>query len=153
MNYWLVKFAPFRCSWEDILRNGKFEIYSVRSSQARNNLKNMKLNDKVLFYHSQKGNEIMGEMKVICEAHQDFTTDDPRWVSVTFEPTESFNNPISLKQIKSEPELASISLIKQPRLAVVPLSSAEYRTIQRLIKINSNLHTRDKVMSPERNKK
>lgn len=133
MNYWLVKFAPFRCSWEDILRNGKFEIYSVRSPQARNNLKKMKINDKVLFYYSQQGNEIMGEVKVIREAHQDFTTNDPRWVSVTFEPTETFKNPISLKQIKSFTELASIGLIKQPRLAVMPLSSSEYNIIQTLM--------------------
>jgi predicted RNA-binding protein with PUA-like domain len=133
MNYWLVKFAPFRCSWENILRNGKFEIYSVRSPQARNNLKEMKTGDKVLFYHSQKENKIMGEMKVIREAHQDFTTDEPGWVSVTFEPTESFDNPISLKQIKSVPALASISLIKQPRLAVMPLTGSEYQILQELI--------------------
>jgi len=132
MNYWLIKFAPFRCGWEDILRNGKFEIYSVRSPQARNNLKKMKTGDKVLFFHSQKGNEIMGEMKVIKEAHQDFTTDDPRWVSVTFEPTKSFEKQISLKQIKSAPELASIGLIKQPRLAVMPLSRSEFSFIQKL---------------------
>ena len=55
MNYWLVKFAPFRYSWEDVLSNGKFEIYSVRNSQARNNLNSMRLGDEVLFYHSQKG--------------------------------------------------------------------------------------------------
>ena len=129
---------------EIIIRNGKFEIYSVRSPQARNNLKKMKFNDKVLFYHSQQGNEIMGEMKVIREAHQDFTTNDPRWVSVTFEPTESFEKPISLKKIKFDPELVSIGLIKQPRLAVMPLSSSEYSNIQKLIKISSNLHNYDK---------
>ena len=90
MNYWLVKFAPFRYSWQDILRNGKFEIYSVRNAQARNNLRDMKLNDEVLFYHSQKENCIMGKMKVIEEAHQDKTTVDKKWVSVTFEPVESY---------------------------------------------------------------
>ncbi len=100
MNYWLVKFAPFRVSWQDILRNGKFEIYSVRNAQARNNLKEMKLGDEALFYHSQEGNCIMGKMKVIEEAHQDKTTDDSRWVSVTFQPIEAFENPISLVQIK-----------------------------------------------------
>ncbi len=52
MNYWLIKFAPFRFSWDDCLRNGKFEIYSVRNHQARNNLREMKLNNKVLFYQS-----------------------------------------------------------------------------------------------------
>lgn len=63
MNYWLVKFASFRCSWQDILRNGKFEIFSARNTMARNNLKAMKLNDEVSFYHSQKGNCILGKMK------------------------------------------------------------------------------------------
>ncbi len=132
MNYWLVKFAPFRCSWEDILRNGKFEIYSVRSAQARNNLRKMKLNDKVLFYHSQQENQVMGEMKVIAEAYQDFTTDDTRWLSVTFEPVATLPRPVSLKQIKSHPELINIGLIKQPRLAVMQLHGKEYETIIKL---------------------
>jgi len=135
MKYWLVKFAPFRCSWQDVLRNGKFEIYSVRNAQARNNLKAMKLNDEVLFYHSQKGNCIMGKMKVIEEAHQDKTTDDKKWVSVAFEPTESFKNPISLQKIKHIKGLENIGLIKQPRLAVMSISECEYHI---LIKMGNN---------------
>lgn len=129
MNYWLVKFAPFRCSWKDILRNGKFEIYSVRNAQARNNLKAMKLGDHVLFYHSQKGNSIMGIMKVIEEAHQDKTTADPKWVSVTFEPIDSFENPISLQKIKGIHGLENIGLIRQSRLSVMKLSKSEYELI------------------------
>jgi len=132
MNYWLVKFAPFRYSWQDILRNGKFEIYSVRNAQARNNLKAMKLNDEVLFCHSQKGNCIMGKMKVIEEAHQDKTTDDLKWISVTFEPTESFNHPIPLHNIKRTKGLENIGLIKQPRLAVMPIGETEYNLIVKL---------------------
>jgi predicted RNA-binding protein with PUA-like domain len=129
MNYWLVKFAPFRYSWQDVLRNGKFEIYSVRNFQARNHLKEMKLGDLVLFYHSQEENCIMGKMKVIEEAHQDKTTDDQRWVSVNFEPVESFENPISLEKIKSVKALENIGLIKQPRLAVMKLTDKEFELI------------------------
>jgi len=129
MKYWLVKFAPFRYSWHDILRNGKFEIYSVRNAQARNNLKKMVCDDLVLFYHSQEENCIMGMMKVIKEAHQDPTTDDNRWVSVTFEPVESFTNSVFLKQIKLVPELNDISLVKQPRLAVMSLRREHYEKI------------------------
>ena len=132
MNYWLVKFAPFRYSWQDVLRNGKFEIYSVRNAQARNNLRAMRLGDEVLFYHSQEGNCVMGKMRVIEEAHQDKTTDDPRWVSVTFEPTESFAKPISLREIKSTKGLESIGLIKQPRLAVMQLRKHEFEIILNL---------------------
>lgn len=129
MNFWLVKFAPFRFSWQDVLRNGKFEIYSVRNAQARNNLKEMKIGDEVLFYHSQVGNCIMGVMKVIEEAHQDKTTDDTNWVSVTFEPIVNMYTPISLQRIKSTRGLEGIGLIKQPRLAVMKLGKAEFDLI------------------------
>jgi predicted RNA-binding protein with PUA-like domain len=132
MNYWLVKFAPFRYSWQKILLHGKFEIYSVRNPQARNNLKAMQLNDEVLFYHSQEGNSIMGKMKVIAIAHQDPTTADPKWLSVTFEPVETFDKPIALSQIRECRELAHIGLIKQPRLAVMSLTKSDLEIIMGL---------------------
>jgi len=125
----MVKFAPFRYSWQDVLRNGKFEIYSLRNPQARNNLKEMKLGDEVLFYHSQEGNCVMGKMKVIEEAHQDKTTNDTRWLSVTFEPIESIVPLISLEKIKATKGLVNIGLIKQPRLAVMKLSKVEYEML------------------------
>ena len=134
MNYWLVKFAPFRYSWEDILRNGKFEIYSVRNTQARNNLKTMKMGDEVLFYHSQKGNCIMGRMIVIEEGQQDKTTNDPRWLSVTFEPVLSFNSPVLLKKIRETKGLENIGLLKQPRLSVMKLNANEFDIIINLTK-------------------
>lgn len=132
MNHWLVKFAPFRNSWSDILRNGSFEIYSVRSPQATNNLKAMKLNDEVLFYHSQQQLAVIDVMKVTRESHQDPTTSDPRWVSVTFEPVNTFAQPITLKQIKTIPELQNIALIKQPRLAVMLITESEFDIISSL---------------------
>jgi predicted RNA-binding protein with PUA-like domain len=70
VKYWLVNFAPFRDSWQDILGSGKFEIYSSRSAVGRNKIKVIKVGDEVLFYRSQEGTEIMGVMKVIEEAHQ-----------------------------------------------------------------------------------
>jgi predicted RNA-binding protein with PUA-like domain len=89
----------------------------------------MKLGDQILFYHSQKEKQVMGTMKVIVEAHQDPTTTNPKWVSVTFEPIETFKYPISLQQIKAIPELKEIGLIKQPRLAVMKLGENEYNVI------------------------
>lgn len=129
MNYWLVKFAPFWCSWQDILRNGKFEIYSVRNVQARNNLKAMRLHDEALFYHSQEGKCVVGKMKVIVEAQADKTTDDARWVSVVFEPIESIEPSISLDTIKGIAALQGIVLIQQPRLSVMKLEKQEYEIL------------------------
>ena len=129
MNYWLVKFAPFRYSWNDCLRYGRFEIYSVRNPQARNNLRTMQLGDLTLFYHSQTEKQVMGIMKVIEEAHQDPTTIDSRWLSVTFEPVRALKRPVTLSQIKAEPELFNIGLVKQQRLAVMPLSAGQFNHI------------------------
>ena len=78
----------------------------------------------------------MGKMKVIVTAHQDPTTDDPKWLSVTFEPVETFEKPITLSQIKETSELANIGLVKQPRLSVMPLTKAEFEIIINLSKLN-----------------
>ena len=129
MNYWLIKFAPFHKSWEDILRNDRFEIYSVRNPQARNHLQAMALGDKVFYYHSQEGNCIMGIVEVTETAHQDPTTTDARWVSVTFAPTETLPKPIALSSIKAQTELSQIGLVRQPRLSVMPLTEEEFKFI------------------------
>ena len=132
MRHWLIKFAPFRTSWSHIVRAGMFTLRGVRSPEARNHLAAMRIGDQVLFYHSQEGNSIMGKMKVIVTAHQDPTTDDPKWLSVTFEPVETFEKAIALSQIKEIPELANIGLVKQPRLAIMPLTKAEFEIIVNL---------------------
>ena len=89
----------------------------------------MQIGDEVLFYQSQEGNCIMGRMNVSKEAHQDPTTADERWVSVTFEPVETFKNPISLSQIKATKGLENVGLIKQQRLSVMPLKKEEFENI------------------------
>ena len=132
MRYWMVKFAPFRVSWEDILASGKFEIYSVRNPQSRNNLEQMKVGDLVFYYHSQTDKQVMGVMQVTREAHQDFTTSDSRWKSVTFEPIETLKRPIPLQTIKETDGLRHIALVRQPRLAVSELTKEEYQTLKQL---------------------
>lgn len=132
MRYWMVKFAPFRVSWEDILAIGKFEIYSVRNPQSRNNLEQMKVGDLAFYYHSQTDKQVMGIMEVTCEAHQDFTTKDPRWKSVTFEPVETLKHPIALQKIKEKIKLRQIALVHQPRLAVSEITMEEFEIIKRL---------------------
>lgn len=89
----------------------------------------MKLGDEVHFYQSQERQAIMGKMIVIEEAHQDKTTSDTKWGSVTFEPKESFSNPISLQLIKGTKDLENIGLIKHPRLAVMKLGKVEFDLI------------------------
>lgn len=132
MNYWLVKSEPFKYSWDQMLKDKKTFWDGVRNYQARNNLRNMKLGDLAFFYHSNEGKEIVGIVKVVKEAYQDPTTEDANWVAVDFSPFKALKKPITLAQIKAEPRLADIALIKQGRLSVMELKAHEFDTILEL---------------------
>ena len=129
MNYFLVKSEPFKYSWTEFLKDKWTYWDGVRSYGARIHLKAMKRNDKVLFYHSNEGLEVVGYARVIKEYYQDPTTDDERWVAVDLEPISSFNYPVTLKQIKGDPMLKDIILVKQSRLSVMPLTEKEFKYI------------------------
>ncbi len=129
MNYWLAKSEPFKYSWDDFLKDGSTYWDGVRNYQARNNLKAMKVKDKVFFYHSNEGLRVVGVAEVIKEHYQDPTTDDQRWVVVDLKPVDTLKNPVTLTQIKEEPSLKEISLVRQGRLSVMPLSKKEFDKI------------------------
>ncbi|MCS7077091.1 MAG: EVE domain-containing protein [Bacteroidia bacterium] len=129
MNYWLVKSEPYKYSWTQLLSDGRTFWDGVRNFQARNYLKSMKINDKVLFYHSNEGLCIMGVAKVAQEHYPDPTDTEGKWVCVDIEPEFSLNKPVSLAQIKQEPKLSNLPLLKQPRLSVMPITKEEFEHI------------------------
>ncbi|MDH5763113.1 MAG: EVE domain-containing protein [Nitrospinota bacterium] len=129
MNFWLVKQEPSKYSWETFITEKGTFWDGVRNYQARNNLLAMKKGDRVMFYHSVVGKEIMGIAKVTREAYPDPTADDPAWVVVDLKPVKSLKAPVTLEQIKSHSKLKDIALIKQSRLSVMPLTSAEFEII------------------------
>ena len=129
MNHWLVKSEPFKYSWQKFNEDGRTFWDGVRNYQARNNLKAMKEGDLVLFYHSNEGKNVVGIAKVVKEFYQDPTSDDANWVVVDLSPVETLKNPVSLEQIKAEPSLVDISLVRQGRLSVMPLKAEEFDKI------------------------
>jgi predicted RNA-binding protein with PUA-like domain len=129
MNYFLVKSEPHKYSWDKFNEDGRTFWDGVRNYQARNNLREMKEGDLVLFYHSNEGKHVVGVAKVVKEYYQDPTTDNANWVVVDLEPVESLKNPVSLGQIKAEESLKDISLIKQGRLSVMQLKVNEFDKI------------------------
>ncbi len=129
MQFWLVKQEPSKYSWEEFLNDKKTYWDGVRNYQARNNLQAMKKGDQVFFYHSVVGKQIMGIAQVTRESYPDPTIDDPAWVVVDLKPIKSLNVPVTLAQVKSHPKLKEISLIKQSRLSVMPLTPSEYKII------------------------
>lgn len=132
MNYWLVKSDPDTYSWDHLIKDGQTFWDGVRNYQARNNLKAMKKGDKVLFYHSLKGLDVVGIAKVVKEAYQDPTTPDERWVAVDLKAVKPFKRPVTLKEIKRDKRLKDLALVRQSRLSVCPVSPDEYKTILEL---------------------
>jgi len=127
MNYWLVKSEPFKYSWEMFEKDKKTFWDGVRNYQARNNLREMKKGDLVLWYHSNEGKEIVGIAKVVKEHYPDpTTTTDPNWVAVDFAPFKKFKKTVTLAQIKMDKRLQNIALVKQGRLSVIPIKPEEF---------------------------
>lgn len=129
MNYWLVKSEPFKYSWEQFEKDKKAVWDGVRNYQARNNLKTMKKDDLVFFYHSNEGLAIVGIAKVVKEFYQDPTTEDPNWVVVELAPHQKMKRPVTLAEIKAEPNLENIALVRNGRLSVSPLKKEEFDII------------------------
>ncbi len=131
MRYWLFKSEPSTWSWQDQQAKGDAgeEWDGVRNYQARNFMREMKLGDRGFFYHSQKEKSVVGIVEVCAEAHPDSTTEDDRWECVDIKAVRSFAKPVSLDQIKMDPRLEEMVLVKNSRLSVQPVSEAEWQAI------------------------
>jgi predicted RNA-binding protein with PUA-like domain len=129
MNYWLVKSEPEKYSWEKFNKDGRTFWDGVRNYQARNNLRDMRVDDLVLYYHSGEDKAVVGIAKIVKESYQDPTTDDANWVVVDLSPVETLKTPVTLAQIKAEPSLAQIHLVRQGRLSVMTLKAEEFDKI------------------------
>jgi predicted RNA-binding protein with PUA-like domain len=130
--HWMVKSEPAAYSWDQFTKDGRAAWTGVRNFQARNNLRTMKTGDLVLFYHSVTGKEVMGIAKVAREAYPDATADEPGWDCVDLVPVKPLKKPVTLEAIKAVPALKEISLLRQSRLSVMPLSPADYSAILKL---------------------
>ncbi|RYE31646.1 MAG: EVE domain-containing protein [Sphingobacteriaceae bacterium] len=129
MKYWLVKSEPHKYSWEKFNEDKSTHWDGVRNYQARNNLREMKKGDLVLFYHSNEGKCVVGIALVIKEFYQDPTTADPNWVVVDLKAVQSFKKPVTLAEIKADEQLQNVGLVKQGRLSVMQLKAEEFDRI------------------------
>jgi predicted RNA-binding protein with PUA-like domain len=127
--YWLVKQEPETYSWTDFVNDGKTDWTGVRSYQARNNLREMKSGDRVLFYHSGKDKAVVGVAEVLKTAYPDPTAKDGDWVAVDLKPVKALKNPVPLAAIRYDTRLSQLPLIRQSQLSVMSLSKDEFEII------------------------
>ena len=127
MAFWLMKSEPESYSWSDLVADGGTEWDGVRNNAARLHLKAMKKGDEAFLYHSMSDKAVVGVMRVTREAQPD--PKDPDWVSVRVEPVRALERPVTLAEIKAEPKLAKMELIRQSRLSVAPVRDEEWKVI------------------------
>jgi len=130
--YWLVKSEPDAFSWDQQVQNVVEPWTGVRNHMAKNNLKAMKRGDLAFFYHSNVGKEIVGVVRVAKEAYPDPTAEKGDWVSVDMETVSPMPRPVTLAEIKADPELATIALVRQSRLSVMPIAPEHWKKLCRM---------------------
>jgi predicted RNA-binding protein with PUA-like domain len=127
MAYWLMKSEPEAYGWADLVRDGGTEWDGVRNNAARLHLRAMKAGDEAFLYHSMSDKAVVGIMRITREAQPD--PKDADWVSVRVEPVRPLPTPVTLAEIKAEPKLAKMELIRQSRLSVAPVREEEWAKV------------------------
>ena len=129
MQYWLMKSEPSAYSWQQLNKDGKTGWTGVRNFQASANMKKMQKGDRVFFYHSNEGLEIVGIMEIAKEYHPDPTDKTEKFGMVEVKPVAPVPTPVTMKEIKATPSLKDMVLVKNSRLSVQPVTAAEWKQV------------------------
>ncbi len=132
MNYWILKSEPDVYSYEDLVKQKIGTWDGVRNYTARNNLKKMEVGDLAFFYHSNIGKEIVGVIKIVKEAFQDPSTEDHRWVAIEVSPLEKLKRPVTLRELKENPAMQHLELVKYTRLSVMSIDKTDFDYILKI---------------------
>src|SRR5262249_30263233 len=124
--YWMVKQEPTAYSWADFVADGRTAWTGVRNFAARLNLRAMRKGDRVLYYHSVEGKEIVGLAEVVKEAYPDPTAKEGDWSCVDLAPVKPLPRPVTLIEVKANPKLRELKLLRQSRLSVMPVKPTEF---------------------------
>jgi predicted RNA-binding protein with PUA-like domain len=127
MARWLMKSEPESYSWADLVRDGGTEWDGVRNNAARLHLRAMKPGDEAFLYHSMSDKAVVGIMRIASDPHPD--AKDENWVAVRVEPVRALERPVTLTEIKAEPGLAEMELLRQSRLSVAPVRDVEWSKV------------------------
>lgn len=126
MAYWLMKSEPDAYSWNDLVKEGEGTWDGVRNHRAANNLRAMQVGDEVFFYHSNIGKEIVGIATVSEAGLADPTDPEEKWAAVRLKPVRKLKRTVTLAQVKGDPALADMELVKFSRLSVAAVTREEW---------------------------
>ena len=132
MNYWLVKSEPETYAWAQFVKDGRTAWTGVRNYQARIYLRAMENGDRVLFYHSNEGKNVVGIATIVKAAYPDPTATEGDWACVDLAPVKTLANPVGLDRVKTDKLLQQMVLVKNSRLSVQPVTKAQFNRVLEL---------------------
>jgi predicted RNA-binding protein with PUA-like domain len=134
MAYWLFKSEPSTWSWEQQLAAGAKGTFwnGVRNHLAKQQMMAMQLGDRGFFYHSNEERAIVGVVEVIKRYYPDPTDPSGKFGMVDVHAVMPLKRAVTLGEIKTEPRLANMVLVKNSRLSVQPVTEEEWRIVMAL---------------------
>ena len=126
MAHWLLKSEPSSYSWDQLMADGRTHWDGVRNAQALNNLRAMKAGDRAFFYHSNEGKEIVGIAEVVRTFYPDPADKSGKLGMIDIKPVAAVGTPVGLPAMRANPALSGLSLLKQSRLSVCPVTDGEW---------------------------
>ena len=132
MAKWLFKSEPDDYSYADLERDGRTVWDGVKNNWALKNLREVKKGDQALIYHTGKEKCVAGVAKVVSDPYPDPAADDPKLVVVDVEPTGAWKRPVTLADIKADPDFADFMLVKFSRLSVMPVANEIWRKLEKM---------------------
>jgi predicted RNA-binding protein with PUA-like domain len=132
--YWLMKSEPASYGWDRLVEDGGTVWDGVRNHTAKLNLQAMKAGDQAFFYHSVTGKEIVGVVEITRAGLKDPKDETGTWAAVEIKPVSKLDRPVTLGEIKADPALKDIELVRQSRLSVAEIRPAEWKRIVQMAK-------------------
>jgi len=124
--YWLMKSEPDAYGWDDLVAEGEGTWDGVRNHRAAGNLRAMQVGDEAFFYHSNIGTAIVGIVTISEAGLTDPSDPDGKWAAVKVKPVRKVKRPVTLKQIKADPRLADMEMIRLSRLSVAEVTADDW---------------------------
>ena len=138
MAYWLLKTEPSVYSFSDLQRDGQTVWDGVRNAQALINIRAMHAGDRALIYHSRDERAVVGTAQIASDPYPDPRAGDPKLVVVDVRADQPATKPVPLAAIKADPAFATMALIRQPRLSVLPVTDEQWHRLLELAGIRAD---------------
>jgi len=131
---WLFKEEPTHYSYDDLVRDKKTSWSGVRNALAQKHLRAVEKGDRIFYYHTGDQKAVVAVARAASNAYPDPADPDGKLFAVDVAPVEPLARPVTLTEIKAEPSLKEMPLVRISRLSVMPVTDREWNRIVKLSK-------------------